>query len=330
MVIGDAGGNETFLSLKDENDTWPTIQVSVHPVVGSSFRHHNKFPMRVNIKLNSTVRNLKLVIANQLQLDLPMEVIRSWKLWYRNNDMEDHKSLGALTDACRLNIHQDRTIELGCKPLGGIPFSSSTSQNKQSHVNHRGNLTLFEEVSKHQTHNELAAQTRIKQDDIRLMTVKEIKEENATTLQPLETLNEEEKQRFNRTVNTVHELIRDTPGDPPEHRFHAFIRWMLAKTNARCKAGQTLSTELTQTFLIQEGNRTSVTILLRSRMENYTDIVSPHRCPTNIEVKSHFELLAETTAVSVLPQDEVDKRKQGTDFQITVGRARHGLTELTT
>ena len=80
---------------------------------------------------------------------------------------------------------------------------------------------------------------------------------------------------------------------------------------------------------MQEGNRTSVTILSGSRMENYADIVSPHRCPTNIEVKSHFESLAETTAASTLPQVEVDKRKQGTDFQITLGRVRHDLTELT-
>ncbi len=138
------------------------------------------------------------------------------------------------------------------------------------------------------------------------MTAKEIKEEIATTLQPLETFNEEEKQRFNRMVNIASDLMRTIPGGPLEHRVHAFIRWMLAKTHTRCAAGQTLSTELTQAFLMQEGNRTSVTILLRSRMENYADTVSPLRCPINIEVKSYFESLADTTSVSTLPQDQVD------------------------
>ena len=79
--------------------------------------------------------------------------------------------------------------------------------------------------------NELAVQTRLKQEDIRLMTVKEITEEITTTLQPLESLNEEEKQRFNRTLNIEYELIQPIPGGPPEHRVHAFIRWMLAKTH---------------------------------------------------------------------------------------------------
>ena len=357
IVIGDAGGNVTFLSLNGEGATWPTVQVSVRPSAGSPLCHHKEFPLLVNIRLTSTVRDLKLAIINQLQLDLPIEIIHSWQLWYRNRSMEDHKSLAAH----RLNILKDRSIELGCKPLGGMPLNSSTNRNKQPH---RGNLALFEEVSRQQanceeerkrerapiegaalgpealrerqrelteegTRNEHAAQTRLKQENMRLMTAKEIKEEIATTLQPLEAFNEEEKQRFNRMVNIASDLMRTIPGGPPEHRVHAFIRWMLAKTHARCAAGQTLSTELTQSFLMQEGNRTSVTILLRSRMENYADTVSPLRCPTNIEVKSYFESLADTTSVSALPQDEVDKRRQGTDFLITLGRARHGLTELT-
>jgi hypothetical protein len=81
-----------------------------------------------------------------------------------------------------------------------MPLHSSTSQNKQSH---RGNLALFV-LTEEGTRNELAAQTRLRQEDIRLMTAKEIKEEIATTLQPLEALNEEEKQRFNRTVNIAY------------------------------------------------------------------------------------------------------------------------------
>ena len=62
-------------------------------------------------------------------------------------------------------------------------------------------------------------------------------------------------------------------------------------------------------------------------MENYVGREAPGRCPTNIEVQASFDSLTESTKVSTLPQDDIDKFRQGTDFQIALSGARHGLTE---
>ena len=65
-------------------------------------------------------------------------------------------------------------------------------------------------------------------------------------------------------------------------------------------------------------------------MENYTGRETPGRCPTNIEVQTSFNSLADSANVSTLPTDDIDQFRQGTDFQVTLSEARHGLTEQVT
>ena len=62
-------------------------------------------------------------------------------------------------------------------------------------------------------------------------------------------------------------------------------------------------------------------------MENYTGKETPDRCPTNIEVQTKFDSLADSANVSTLPLDDIDKFRLGTDFQVALHGARHGLTE---
>ena len=94
------------------------------------------------------------------------------------------------------------------------------------------------------TRNELAALTRLRQEDIRLKSAKMLREEIEETLQPMEVMDMEERQDFNRAVNAAVELIRTQSGGPQEHRSPSFVRWMMAKTMERCETGRTLSDKL--------------------------------------------------------------------------------------
>jgi hypothetical protein len=177
------------------------------------------------------------------------------------------------------------------------------------------------------TRNELAALTRLRQEDNRLKSAKMLREEIEETLHPMEVMDMEKRQDFKRAVNIAVDLIRAQSGGPSEHRSPSFVRWMMAKTMERCETGQALSDKLIQECLRQPGNRTSVWLILRSRMENYTGRETPGRCPTNIEVQTSFDSLADSVNVSALPLDDIDKFRQGRDFQIALSGARHGLTE---
>jgi hypothetical protein len=177
------------------------------------------------------------------------------------------------------------------------------------------------------TRNELAALARLRQEDNRLKSAKMLREEIEETLHPMEVMDMEKRQDFKRAVNVAVDLIRAQSGGPSEHRSPSFVHWMMAKTMERCETGQALSDKLIQECLRQPGNRTSVWLILRSRMENYTGRETPARCPTNIEVQTSLDSLADSVNVSALPLDDIDKFRQGTDFQIALSGARHGLTE---
>jgi hypothetical protein len=131
-------------------------------------------------------------------------------------------------------------------------------------------------------------------------------------------------------VHVAGGILRSQPGGPQEHRATSFVRWMMAKILERCETGQALSNKLIQDYLRQPGNRKSVWLLLRSRMENYTGRETPGRCPTNIEVQTSFNSLTDSANVSTLPTDDFDQFRRGTDFQVTLSEARHGITEQVT
>jgi hypothetical protein len=115
------------------------------------------------------------------------------------------------------------------------------------------------------TRNELAALTRLRQEDNLLKSAKMLREEIEETLHPMEVMDMEERQDFKRAVNITVDLIRAQSGGPSEHRSPSFVRWMMAKTMDRCETGQALSEKLIQECLRQPGNRTSVWLILRSR-----------------------------------------------------------------
>jgi hypothetical protein len=83
------------------------------------------------------------------------------------------------------------------------------------------------------TRNELAALTRLRQEDNRLKSAKMLREEIEETLHPMEVMDMEKRQDFQRAVNIAVDLIRAQSGGPSEHRSPSFVRWMMAKTMER-------------------------------------------------------------------------------------------------
>jgi hypothetical protein len=120
------------------------------------------------------------------------------------------------------------------------------------------------------TCNVLAAQTRLRQEDSRLKSAKLLQVDIEETLSPMEGMVMEERQDYNQTVHVVGGILGSQPGGAQEHRATSFVLWMMAKILERCETGQALSNKLIQDYLWQPGNRKSVWLLLRSRMENYT------------------------------------------------------------
>jgi hypothetical protein len=257
------------------------------------------------------------------------------------------------------------TVEVGIRLRGGMQSNVKQGQKKMA-PKQNSNLSLFVSTSKQLTEREasrkreqltaeagtamrgldldrrsqllqeegtrnvLAAQTRLRQEDSRLQSAKLLQAEIEETLSPMEGMGMEGRQDYNQAVHVAGEILRSQPGGPKEHRATSFVRWMMAKTMERCETGQALSIKLIQDYLRQPGNRKSVWLLLRSRMENYTGRETPGRCPTNIEVQTSFNSLADSANVSTLPIDDIDKFRQGTDFQVTLSESRHGLTEQVT
>jgi len=305
-------------------------------------------------KVTTLVRDFKFAI--QTRLGLSPEIACNWTLLHGNRIMCEHRPLGCY------KVVNGSTVEVGIRLLGGMQSNVKPGQKKPS-PNQNSNLSLFKHTSKQitereasrkreqmmaeagaamgsidldkrrqrlmeeGTRNELAALTRLKQEDDRLKSAKMLREEIEETLHPMEVMDIEERQDFKRVVNVAVDLIKTQSGGPSEHRFPSFVQWMMAKSMERCESGQALSDKLIQECLRQPGNRTSVWLILRSRMENYTKKETPGRCPTNFEVQTTFGPLADSVNVSAMPLDDIDKFRQGTDFQITLSGARHGLTE---
>jgi len=305
-------------------------------------------------KVTTLVRDFKFAI--QTRLGLSPEIACNWTLLHGNRIMCEHRPLGCY------KVVNGSTVEVGIRLLGGMQSNVKPGQKKPP-PNQNSNLSLFKHTSKQitereasrkreqmmaeagaamgsidldkrrqrlmeeGTRNELAALTRLRQEDDRFKSAKMLREEIEETLHPMEVMDIEERQDFKRAVNVAVDLIKAQSGGPSEHRFPSFVHWMMAKTMERCESGQALSDKLIQECLRQPGNRTSVWLILRSRMENYTEKETPGRCPTNFEVQTTFGPLADSVNVSAMPLDDIDKFRQGTDFQITLSGARHGLTE---
>jgi WD40 repeat protein len=346
---------------------WPYIQVQVWappdsnilqqpvsktPGDPSCSQKRTTFP--ITSKVTTLVRDLKIAI--QTRLGLSPEISCDWTLFHGNRIMCENRPLGCY------KVVNGSTVEVGTRLRGGMQSNLKPGQKKLS-PKQNSTLSLFEHTSKQitereasrkrdqmaaeagaamgnidldnrsqrlmeeGTRNELAALTRLRQEDNRLKSAKMLREEIEETLHPMEVMDMEKRQDFQRAVNIAVDLIRAQSGGPSEHRSPSFVRWMMAKTMERCETGQALSDKLIQECLRQPGNRTSVWLILRSRMENYTGRETPGRCPTNIEVQTSFDSLADSVNVSALPLDVVDKFRQGTDFQIALSGARHGLTE---
>jgi hypothetical protein len=305
-------------------------------------------------KVTTLVRDFKFAI--QTGLGLSPDISCDWILLHGNRRMCEHRPLGCY------KVVIGSTVEVGIRLRGGMQSNVKPGQKKLS-PNQNSNLSLFKHTSKQiterevsrkreqmmteaeaamgsidldkrsqrlmeeGTRNEIATLTRLRQEDNRLRSAKMLREEIEETLHPMEVMDMEKRQDFKRAVNIAVDLIRAQSGGPSEHRSPTFVHWMMAKTMERCETGQALSDKLIQECLRQPGNRTSVWLILRSRMENYTGRETLGRCPTNIEVQTSFDSLADSVNVSALPLDDIDKFRQGTDFQIALSGARHGLTE---
>ena len=346
---------------------WPFIQVRVRapsysqaPRQSASRALGNPSCSRIGTefslttRVNTTVRDFRFAI--QAHLGLSPENSHYWRLLHGNRTMVEHSKLSGH------RVINGSTVEVGIRLRGGMQSNVKQGQKKMA-PKQNSNLSLFVSTSKQLTEREasrkreqltaeagtamrgldldrrsqllqeegtrnvLAAQTRLRQEDSRLQSAKLLQAEIEETLSPMEGMGMEGRQDYNQSVHVAGEILRSQPGGPKEHRATSFVRWMMAKTMERCETGQALSIKLIQDYLRQPGNRKSVWLLLRSRMENYTGRETPGRCPTNIEVQTSFNSLADSANVSTLPIDDIDKFRQGTDFQVTLSEARHGLTE---
>ena len=306
----------------------------------------------ITTRLTDLVRDLKFAI--QTHLGVSPGNILDWTLRGGGKTMDEQNTLG------HYKVQDGYTIEVGVRLRGGLPAKTNLGQRKVS-SQQQSNLNLFEHTSKQLTEaaaqkrassagdagvamgdfdlekrsqwlmeegerHTLAAQARSRQEEDRLKTAKLLKEEIEVTLQPLGLMEPKELQVFNRTVNVALELTRAQMGGISEHKSHLFIKWMMAKIKVRCETGKIISDKIIQEGLRQPGSRSVVRLIARSRMENYADRETSGRCPTDNEVKTFFNSMAEFVNISILPSDDSDKLRQGTDFGVTLTEARHNLT----
>ena len=108
------------------------------------------------------------------------------------------------------------------------------------------------------------------------------------------------------------------------------LKWMMNKHLQRITVGTDRTVKMMQSWIMNPSARDSITITLRTRAENLrTD--DGNSCPSEIDIGATFgPHIARKSRVMALPRDthQDQNRRQGTDFQVDLEMAKHGITEM--
>jgi hypothetical protein len=104
---------------------------------------------------------------------------------------------------------------------------------------------------------------------------------------------------------------------------------MINKHLQRIILGADRSEKLMQTLVMNPDARESITIILRTRSENL-QLDNSNGCPSEIDISEIFGQLSRKSRILTLPRDlhQDNTRRQGTDFQVEMEKAKHDLTNM--
>ena len=258
------------------------------------------------------------------------------------------------------SIQQNSTVVVIIRSRGGGDHVAGSKKKKTPQDN---NLRAFEEASKNMRTDKAQKKKNASADPQEPMDLAQLQARRDQLLRDGE---EKDKERV-ATTKAIHDrhskedavqrdilstlAINDnlSPGEEEELRFaishtqtalktqraparlanHALIKWMINKHLQRIILGADRSEKLMQTLVMNPDARESITIILRTRSENL-QLDNSNGCPSEIDISAIFGQLSRKSRILTLPRDlhQDNTRRQGTDFQVEMEKAKHDLTNM--